>query len=57
MDVGSVGGRLVEELDGAGEGQVGIGDAEGCGGDLGEGWLDDDRGGFGGSGEACVARI
>jgi len=49
-----VGGRLVEELDGAGEGEVGVFDAESCGRDLGKAGFDEDRRGFGGAAEAGV---
>ena len=50
VNAGGVRGRLVEELDGAGEGEVGVFDAEGGGGDFGEGWLDEDRRCLGGAG-------
>ena len=46
----SIGGRLVEELDGAGESEVGVTDAEGRGGDFGEAGLDEDCSRFGGAG-------
>jgi hypothetical protein len=51
MDSGRVGGRVVEQLERAGEGEVGIGDAQGGGGDEFEGRLDQDGGGAGGAGE------
>ncbi len=57
VDAGSVGGRLVEELDGAGEGEVGILDAQGGGGDLGEVRFDEDGGGLGGAGEGGVLGV
>jgi hypothetical protein len=54
MDFGRVGGRLVEEFERAGEGEVGIGDAERGGRDLLEGRLNHDCGGVGGAGERGV---
>jgi len=46
-----VGGGLVKEFDGTGEGEVGVFEAEGGGRDLGEVRLDQDRRGLGGAGE------
>jgi hypothetical protein len=57
VDAGGVVGRTVEELDGEGEGQVGIVDAEGGGGDFGEAGLDEDGCGFGGAGEGGVLGV
>jgi hypothetical protein len=52
-----VGGGFVEKLEGVGEGEVGIPDAEGCSGDLAEGGLDQNGGGLGGAGQRRVLGI
>ena len=57
MDAGSVGGRLVEEGEGAGEGVVWVLDAEGGGGDFLEVWFDEDGCSVGLAGKAGVARV
>ena len=57
MNAGRVGGRLVEKAERAGEGVIGILDAQGCGGDFLEFGLDDDGGGACGAGESGVAGI
>ena len=57
MDSRAVGGRLVEEFERAGEGEVGIGDAQGGGGDWLECRLDQDGGGVGGAGERGVLGV
>ena len=57
MNAGRIGGRLVEEAERAGEGVIGILDAEGCGGDLLKFGLDEDGGGARGAGESGVAGI
>ena len=57
MDSGGVGWGLVEEFEGAGEGQIGIGDAQGCGGDITEGGFDQDGGGLGGAGQRRVLGV
>ena len=54
MDSGRVRGRLVEQFQGVGEGEVGVGDAEGGGGDLFERRLDQDGSGLRGAGERGV---
>ena len=57
MDSGSVGGRFVEEIEGAGEGEVRIGDAQGGGADRLECRLDEDCGRLGGAGERDVPGV
>ena len=57
MDSGRVGWGLVEELEGAGEGEVWIPDAEGCGGDGAEGGFDQDGGGLCGAGQRGVLGV
>ena len=47
----------LEELDGSGEGEVGVRYAEGGGGDFGEVRLDYDCGSFGGAGQGDVFRV
>ena len=54
VDAGAIGRRLVEELDGASEGEVGVIDTKrGCG-DGGEPGFDQHGGGFGRAGESSV---
>lgn len=57
IDAGGPGGRLVEELDGAGEGQVGVFEAEGGDGDFREIVGDEDGRGTGGAGLSGVFGI
>jgi len=57
VNAGEVRGWIVEELDGAGEGQVRILEPEGGGGDLGEVGLDQDRGSSGGPGQGGVLLV
>ena len=57
MDAGRVSGRLVEELQCAGEGEVRVGKAQGRGGDLRECGLHEDGRGLGGAGERSVSGI
>jgi len=57
VNAGSVDRRLVEELDGACEGEIRIGDAEGRGCDFGERWLNEHGGSPGGAGERGVFGI
>ena len=57
VDAGGVYGRLVEEGQGAGEGEIGIRDAEGCGGDFLKFWINQDRCGVGFAGEGGVAGV
>ena len=57
VDSGRVGGRTVEDFDGAGEGEVGVGQAERGGGDLGESAFYKDGSGLSGVREFCVARV
>ena len=57
MNAGWVCRRLVEELERAGEGEVGVVDAQGCCGDLLEAGLDHNGRGARGAGERCVLGI
>ena len=57
VDSGRVGWGFVEEFEGAGEGQIGITDAQGRGGDRAEGGFDQDGGGLRGAGERRVLGI
>ena len=50
MNARGVVGRTIEELDGEGEGEVGVFDTESCSGDLGEVGFDEDGCCFGGAG-------
>jgi len=57
VDAGGVDGGLIEELEGLGEGVVGVLDAQGGGRNFLEVGFDDDGGGAGGAGECSVARV
>ncbi len=57
MDSRRISRSLVEEFQRACEGQIGIGDAQGCGGDLAEAGLDQDGGGLRGAGKRSVLGV
>src|ERR1700722_10622959 len=57
VDAGGVVRRTIEELDGEGEGEVGVFDSEGCGRDLGEVGFDEDGCCFGSAGKGGVFGI
>ncbi len=50
-------GALIEQIEGAGEGEIGVGDPKGGGGHGFEGGLYENRGGLGGAGESDVPGV